>query len=302
MPECEIFGRDLTTGQPVRLGKPQWVITSSSSSPWRNSFKVERHLRPAFEQTEVAMPATICLFGDAIEEQALMEWRLAGSPLRGKLLQPGDVSVVSEGAPVWANHLGRTDITFVSFSPGLLATAAGDCMPRGHVELKTRLAIKDKQIRTLGSLLEAEARAGCPTGRIYGESLGMALAAHLIRRYAVFPLRTVEHRGGLSNHRLRQVVDYIASNLAEDNGLQQLAQIAQMNLFHFCRAFKQSTGLPPHQYILQLRIAEAKRLLKSTTLGVAEIAYRVGFSDQSHFTMMFRKFIGTTPAHWRSVA
>ena len=64
-----------------------------------------------------------------------MEWRIAGSPLHGKLLQSGDVSVMSEGTPVWANHFGRTDITFVSFSTDLFTTAAGDSIPRGHVEL-----------------------------------------------------------------------------------------------------------------------------------------------------------------------
>jgi hypothetical protein len=87
MSESEIFGRDLRTGEPVPLGKPEWVVTSSLSSPWRNLFKVERHLRPAFEREEVATPASICFFGDAIQEQVLMEWRIPGSPLRGKLLR-----------------------------------------------------------------------------------------------------------------------------------------------------------------------------------------------------------------------
>ena len=135
MLECEIVGRDLRTGEPVPLEQPEWVVTSSSSCPCRNLFKVERHLRPAFEQTETALPAAICLFGHAIKKQTLMEWRIAGSPLHGKWLQSGDVSVMSEGTPVWANHFGRTDITFVSFSTDLFTTAAGDSIPRGHVEL-----------------------------------------------------------------------------------------------------------------------------------------------------------------------
>jgi AraC family transcriptional regulator len=302
MPECQIYGRNPTTGKPEPLGKPEWVITSSSNSPWRDSFEVERHFRPAFEQTEVAMPATICLFGDAIKEQGLMEWRLAGSPLHGKLLQSGDVSVVSEGTPVWANHFGRTDITFISFNPDLLATATGESMPRGDVELKTQLLIKDERIRALGSLLEKETRAGCPTGRLYGESLGMALAADVIRRYSVFPPRAVEYKGGLSKYRLRRILDYIKSNLAEGNGLQELAELAGISAFHFCRSFKQSTGLSPHQYTLQLRIKEGQRLLRTTELSIAEVAYRVGFCDQSHFTMIFRRFVGTTPLRWRAAA
>lgn len=303
MRECQIYGRNPTTGEPVPVGKPEWVITSSSNSPWRSSFKVERHLRPPFEQTEVALPAVICLFADdAFKDQGPLEWRLAGGPPQRKLLHPSDVSVMSEGTPVWVNHLGQTDITFISFTPEFLVAAAADSIAPGHLELKSLMAIEDKQIQALGSLLEREARAGCPTGRLYGESLGMALAADVIRRYAVFPPKPVAYKGGLSNYQLRRVVEYIKSNLAQENALQELAELVGISPFHFCRSFKQSTGLSPHQYTLQIRIEEAERLLRNTELSIAEIAYRVGFSDQSHFTMMFRRFVGTTPLHWRAKA
>jgi AraC family transcriptional regulator len=130
----------------------------------------------------------------------------------------------------------------------------------------------------------------------------MALAARVLRSYAVFPPRSVEYKGGLARFRLRRVVDYITSNLAEDIGLQNLADVAGISSFHLCRSFKQSKGSSPHQYILKLRIEEAKHLLRSTKLGITEIAYQVGFSDHSHFTMIFRKFVGTTPARWRAFA
>ena len=203
---------------------------------------------------------------------------------------------------MWANHLGRTDVTGVSFSPDFLATAARESIPSKDVELKPLFAIEDQQIRTLVSLLETEAKAGCPTGRMYGESLGMALAAYVLRKYSVFPAKTITYRGGFSKYRLRQVVDYIKSNLGKDNSLQELADVAGMSLFHFSRSFKQSAGLSPHQYTLQLRIKEAQRLLRTTELSIAEVAHRVGFCDQSHFTMIFRRFVGTTPLRWRAAA
>jgi len=92
MRECQIYGRDLTTDDPVPLGKREWVITSSSSSPWRDSFKVEHHLRPAFEQIELAIPATIALFGGAIKDQGLLEWastflKKAAVSIRGRAVK-----------------------------------------------------------------------------------------------------------------------------------------------------------------------------------------------------------------------
>ena len=131
MSESEIFGRDLRTGEPVPVGKPEWVVTSSLSSPWRNLFKVERHLRPAFEREEVATPAIFFL---AMQSKSKSSW--SGASQAVLFAGSGDVNVASEGMPVWANHLGRTDMTGVSFSPDFLATVARESIPSEHVELK----------------------------------------------------------------------------------------------------------------------------------------------------------------------
>jgi AraC family transcriptional regulator len=68
-----------------------------------------------------------------------------------------------------------------------------------------------------------------------------------------------------------------------------------MSKYHFCRLFKKSTNLTPYQYVLQRRTARAKELLKKRELTIVEIAYLLGFSDQSHFTRQFKKQYGITP-------
>ncbi len=303
MPKSEILVRSVATNEAVPLVRPEGVILSSSTCPWRDSFKVEHHRRPAHEQAEVILPqANVIFFGDRIKAPCPVEWRIAGGSLKQKSIQPGEIGITAKDTPIWGRCFAPSDILIISFSPHLLNAAVADAASSAKVELAAVQHTRDRKMRAIGSLLERETRAGCPTGRLYGEFLGMALAAHVLRTYAVFPLETAEYRGGLSRYRLRHVVDYIQANLSEDNSLQALADLAHVSLFHFCRSFKQSTGLSPHRYILQLRIQEAQRLLKKTTLAISDVANRLGFSDQSHFTMVFRRLVGTTPARWRADA
>ncbi len=304
MPKSEILARSVATNEAVPLVRPEGVILSSSTCPWRDSFKVEHHRRPVYEQEEVILPqANVVFFSDRMKSPCPVEWRIAGSSLKQKSLQRGEIAITAKDTPIWGRCFAPSDILIISFSPNLLNAAIADAASSAKAKLEgLQFTGRDRKLRAIGSLLEREARAGCPTGRLYGEFLGMALAAHILRTYAVFPLPTMDYRGGLPTHRLRHVVDYIQANLSEDNSLQALADLARVSPFHFCRSFKQSTGLSPHRYILKLRIEEGQRLLKKTTLAISDVANRLGFSDQSHFTMVFRKLVGITPARWRADA
>lgn len=106
-------------------------------------------------------------------------------------------------------------------------------------------------------------------------------------------------RGGLSPGKLRAVRTYIEDHLAEGADLGTLAGIAGMSCCHFARAFKRSTGMPAHHYLITRRISAALALIRDTDRALCEISLDVGFADQSHFTRTFVQLTGMTPGDYR---
>jgi AraC family transcriptional regulator len=109
-------------------------------------------------------------------------------------------------------------------------------------------------------------------------------------------------RGGLSPFALRRVREYVAAHLGSPIPLEKLSLVAELSPFHFSRAFKASTGRSPHAYVLDCRIAEAKRLLSASGLSIAEVARRTGFRSTGQLSTRFRAWTGTTPSAFRSLS
>ena len=105
--------------------------------------------------------------------------------------------------------------------------------------------------------------------------------------------------GGLAPRALQRVREYVEEHLSENIELETLADIAGLSKWHFARAFKQSVGTPPHFYLVQRRLERAQELLAETDLPLAQIALKIGFSDQSHFSRRFRTLLGLTPRSFR---
>ena len=105
-------------------------------------------------------------------------------------------------------------------------------------------------------------------------------------------------RDGIGHHAapaMRQVIAYIHDNLDQQLTLAELSFIAAMSPYHFARTFKHVTGVAPHHYVLNARLERAKSLLLRGNLSIAEVAQKVGFFDQSHFTRYFKRIFGVTP-------
>jgi transcriptional regulator GlxA family with amidase domain len=109
-------------------------------------------------------------------------------------------------------------------------------------------------------------------------------------------------RGGLPLWRLKRVLVFIDDNLGRDIALADLADVARLSAHHFSELFRQSMGTSPYRYVLDRRIECAKVLLRDSVLGVLDIALAVGFSDQSHFSKVFRRATGMAPGMYRAAA
>jgi len=159
-----------------------------------------------------------------------------------------------------------------------------------------RLLFHDPALFHIARLFEAEVCREEDTPRLYGDSLSVAL---LLRLAAFGKAYRTPARGGLPPRRLRMVTDYLREHLADNVGLLELANIAQLSRSHFCRAFRMSTGLSPHQWLLIARIEKAKELLASDKFPISEIALVTGFADQAHLSRHFSRIVGSSPGAWR---
>jgi AraC family transcriptional regulator len=104
----------------------------------------------------------------------------------------------------------------------------------------------------------------------------------------------------LPRSRLRRVTEHIRAHLDHHLTLAQLGAVVYMSPFHFARLFRESTGLPPHRFVVRARIDHAATLLAAREPSIARISQMVGFRTPSHFSTVFRRLMGVTPRAYRA--
>ena len=168
-----------------------------------------------------------------------------------------------------------------------------------NFELRAAIGVRDPVISQIGLLACKELREGGIGGRLYIESLGTALAVHLLRQYGTAAKAPIIHKAGLAAKPLKRVVEHINEHLQDALSLLELSRLANLSPHRFATAFKASVGIPPHRYVIERRIDLARDLLRRCDEPISRIAYAVGFSSQSHLTTNFRRTTGVTPLKFR---
>ena len=122
--------------------------------------------------------------------------------------------------------------------------------------------------------------------------------ACIIQRHMFGSTRAIT---GREHAAVRRVQEYLRANLTENDGLTALARMVNLNPNYLATVFTQTVGVPPHQFLDQLRIARAQEMISAGS-PFSEVAAAVGYCDQSHMTRNFRRLVGMTPGVFRVVA
>ncbi len=270
-------------------------ILSSEEKEWEG-FAVIRHRLPAFEVPERSLTRhrIQIQLGRPIKLEASQEGRL----LKGRFLN-GDLIYTPSEVQYGARWEEERELLIILLEPSFVAAAAQVLNVEDRIDTVPQFRFRDPLIEGIGRALCAELESDSSPGRLYAESLANVLAVHLLRRYSASGQPIRDAVGELPKRKLRYAIEFINDNLGRNISLAEIAANVEMSPFHFARLFKHSMGLAPHQYVLEQRIDRAKTLLSETALTLAEIAYRLGFASQSHFTAVFRRLTSTTPEAYR---
>lgn len=172
-------------------------------------------------------------------------------------MQPGDFWLLpaSSYSGLWAWEGTDEAIMFIT-DPSLLEKIAltSDCANSAGLELKPLVYQHDRQLLSIAQSFKQEMTQGGIASQLYTDALALQFTIHLLRHYTTQSLTPKHYQGGLSRQQVKYLIDYMQMNLDRSIHLEELAALLNMSQYHFCRLFKRSTGVSPHQFVIQQRI------------------------------------------------
>src|SRR5262245_51890017 len=201
-----------------------------------------------------------------------MDWRSADSDrLHSSEIAYGCAHVGDGRLPFWVRSQASPSFFAVAIDAEFVSQIWETEFGRtGDFELKIAIGVRDLVIDRIGLLGRKELSEGGIGGRLYAESLGTVLAVHLLRQYSSSPRPRVIHKGGLASKPLQRVIEYINEHLQDELSLFELARTAKLSPHYFATAFKASTGISPHRYVIERRLDRARDLLRRDDKTISE--------------------------------
>ena len=161
------------------------------------------------------------------------------------------------------------------------------------------MGFPDRTMFGLANALLDPVERAAERSTLFIDHVALAFFTHVMRTYGGAPVPDELASGALSPWQIRRVLDFLAAHLSEDPTVAELARECGLSSGYFARAFRRTTGVTPHQWLIGKRVERARGLLLGNGLALADIALVCGFVDQSHFTRVFAKLEGQPPGRWR---
>jgi len=212
----------------------------------------------------------------------------------------GGVAITPVNADVrlsWKHS--RENVTIVLPHTSLLELAEHE-LDSSNIELRPLpFGTVDSWALHIAKLLKAELAQAETSNELYVDSLITVFAVHLLRNYAGIQKPFLNAAGGLSLRQTKRVRDYMEANFARKLSVKELASVAGLSPHYFIQVFAETFGKSPHQYVMELRLDLAEKLLTLEDFTIMEVAHLSGFATQSHLTTTMRKHRNTTPMQVR---
>ncbi|MBP5972647.1 helix-turn-helix transcriptional regulator [Brasilonema sp. CT11] len=296
MPTQKALAIDATRVEGRRRILPRRPVLSSHHATWENLY-LEYHLQPEYESPEhYASHYTLAI---RLRSQSHLE-RSLGDCYKTESPIPGDVAIIPPQTIHKVSSSQESEFIALCLNSEFVSNIAGDLVNQDVVEIIPHFSKPDPLIYQIGLALKTALESDRSPSRLYAESMATALSAHLLQHYSAAKHKFPEYQGGLPKYKLQRVIEFIIDNLADNLLLDIMAKEAGISQYHFCRLFKQSTGLSPYQYVMHCRIERARMLLLQNKQKISEVASQVGFADQSQFTRHFKRVLGVTPKEIRA--
>jgi AraC family transcriptional regulator len=211
---------------------------------------------------------------------------------------PGNIMIMSAHQGSHWEWKGEIEELHIFLDPQVMSVAVQELGDR-PVQLLDGIGLTDMAVMDIALKINTELSQPGVCGSLFAQSASHTLTLQLLRRHSTLNTHAMLDRLDLPAHRLRAALDYIEAHLCEDVSLDAIAAAANLSTFRFARGFRKATGQPPHQYVIGRRLERAKELLRATEEEIGEVARRVGFASQSHFTAVFSRRCGLPPRRYR---
>jgi AraC family transcriptional regulator len=288
---------DNITGNRSDCGNPLEIETSSRDLNW-HGILIEKGWAQHFNPDNIITP--YYYFAMATNEHC--NWQAKnGEKTEIITTQRGDIWINPPNTPF--THSVDEPCYFIIFTveEKILYDNFDGIIPDEKLQFLNSYNIQDENLGNMIELFYNEAKSGGINGSHYIMGLVRAFSNYFIRNYSDYNEKiNNQPEFKIAGKKLDIIEKYISENIGNEISIESLAKLLKMSKFYFLKEFKKAKGITPYQYILQTKLERSRNLLENTAKNIAEISYDLGFSDQSHFTNLFKKYFGISPKKFKS--